>query len=122
MLSRLFRKIGFGQLGEVEYEKIEFIKPSIVILSPTLKINELQITKLTEILISFLEKMNQYRKRYAIVHADEDSYIIGGYIFDPINKLRQAPKNDYKYDPKTEIFYSIVSLPNTIVSFGLATG
>jgi hypothetical protein len=115
-------RIGFGQLREVEYEKIEFAKPSIVILSPTLEINELQITKLTDRLVSFLEKINQYRKRYAIVHAEENSYIIGGYIFDTMKRERQAPENDYKYDPKTEIFQPIVSLPDTIVSFGVAIG
>jgi len=91
-------------------------------LSPTLEIDEVQITKLTEKLISLLENMNQYRKRYAIIHADENSYIIGGYIFDSINKSRKLPENDYKYNPKTEILQSIVSLPNMIVSFGLATG
>jgi hypothetical protein len=114
--------IGFGQLREIEYEKIEFTKPSLVILSPTLDIDEIEITKLTEKLISLLENMKQYRKRYAIIHADENSYIIGGYIFDPINKSRKLPENDYKYNPKTEILQTIVSLPNMIVSFGLATG
>lgn len=113
---------GFGQLREVEYEKIEFSKPSIVVLSPTLEIDESQIAKITEKLISYLEHSNQYRKRYAIVHADDNSYIIGGYIFDPVNKLRKTPENDYKYDPKTETFHPIVSLPNTIVSFGLSIG
>ena len=113
---------GFGQLCEVEYEKIEFTKPSIVVLSPNLEINEFQIAKLTERLISYLEQSNQYRKRYAIVHADENSYLIGGYVFDSINKLRKPPENDYKYDPKTETFHPIVSLPNTTVSFGLAIG
>lgn len=115
-------RVGFGQLREIEYEKLEFSKPSVVILSPILEMNESQIGKLTERLVSYLEQSNQYRKRYAIVHADENSYIIGGYIFDPINKLRKAPENDYKYDPKTETFQSIVPLPNTIVSFGLAVG
>ena len=114
--------IGFGQLREVEYEKIEFPKPSIVILSPTLEIDEYQITKLTDKLISSLENINQYRKRYAVVHADGYSYIIGGYIFDPINKLRKSPENDFKYDQQTESLQPIVSLPNSIVSFGLATG
>lgn len=114
--------IGFGQLREIEYEKVEVPKPSIVILSPLLEINELQIAKLTERLISFLQQSNQYRKRYAIVHTDENSYILGGYIFDPINKLRKAPEKDYKYHSKTETFQSIVPLPNTIVSFGLAVG
>jgi hypothetical protein len=115
-------KIGFGQLREIEYEKMEFSKPSLVILSPTLEIDELEIIKLTDKLIFLLENMKQYRKRYAIIHADESSYIIGGYIFDPINKLRQLPENDYKYNPKTKILQPIVSLPNMIVSFGLATG
>ena len=114
--------IGFGQLRESKYEKIEFVKPSIVILSPMLETNELEIGKLTEKLVSSLENMNQYRKRYAIVHTDEGSYLIGGYIFDPINKVRLAPENDYKYDAKTDILQPIVSLPNTVVSFGLATG
>jgi hypothetical protein len=114
--------IGFGQLREVEYEKTEFSKPSLVVLSPTLEIDEIQITKLTDKLISLLENMKQYRKRYAIIHADENSYIIGGYIFDPINKLRKSPENDYKYNPKTEILQPIVTLPNMVVSFGLAIG
>jgi hypothetical protein len=114
--------IGFGQLREIEYEKIEFSKPSLVILSPTLEIDEFEITKLTEKLISRLENTKQYRKRYAIIHADENSYIIGGYIFNPINKLRQSPENDYKFNPKTDSFQSIVTLPNMIISFGLATG
>jgi hypothetical protein len=39
-----------------------------------------------------------------------------------MKKLRQTPENDYKYDPKTEMFQPIVSLPNTIVSFGVAIG
>lgn len=114
--------IGFGQLREVEYEKIEFSKPSLVILSPTLEIDEVEITKLTEKLISLLKNINQYRKRYAIIHADNYSYIIGGYIFDSINKLRKSPDNDYKYDRKTDTLQPIVSLPNTVVSFGLAIG
>lgn len=114
--------IGFGQIRDIEYEKIEFSKPSLVILSPELEINEIEIAKLTEILISLLENMKQYRKRYAIIHSDENSYIIGGYIFDPINKLRKTPENDYKYNQKTGILRSIVALPNMIVSFGLATG
>jgi len=114
--------IGFGQLREVEYEKVEFSKPSLVILSPTLEIDELEITKLTEKLISLLENINQYRKRYAVIHADKNSYIIGGYILDPINQLRKSPDNDYKYNLKTDILQPIVSLPNTVVSFGLAIG
>jgi hypothetical protein len=114
--------IGFGQLREIEYEKSEFTKPSLVILSPTLEINEFEIAKLTQKLISLLENINEYRKRYAIIITDEYSYIIGGYIFDPINKLRKSSDKDYKYDPKTEILQPIVSLPNMVVSFGLATG
>ena len=66
--------------------------------------------------------MNEYRKRYAIIHADENSYIIGGYIFDSINKLRKSPENDYKYNLKTETLHPIVTLPNTIISFVLAIG
>jgi hypothetical protein len=58
--------------------------------------------------------MNQYKKRYAIIHADDNSYIIGGYLFDPINKLRKSPENDF--------LQSITTLPNTIVSFSLAIG
>jgi hypothetical protein len=114
--------IGFGQLREVEYEKVEFSKPSLVILSPTLEIDELEITKLTEKLISLLENINQYRKRYAVIHTDKNSYIIGGYILDPINQLRKSPENDYKFNLKTDILQPIVSLPNTVVSFGLAIG
>ncbi|CAF0772243.1 unnamed protein product [Adineta steineri] len=113
--------IGFGQLREVEYEKIEFAKPSLVILSPTLEINELEIMKLTDKLTLTLENLNQYRKRYAIIHTDDNSYIIGGYIFDPINKLRQIPNHDFKYNRKTESLQTITSLPNMNVSFGLAT-
>ncbi|CAF3401903.1 unnamed protein product [Rotaria sp. Silwood1] len=113
--------IGFGQLNDINYEKIEFSKPSLVILSPTLEINELQITILTDKLIYLLENIKQYRKRYAIIHSDDNSYIIGGYIFDSINKLRKLPENDYKYNPKTDILQPIISLPNMIVSFGLAT-
>lgn len=114
--------IGFGQIRDIEYEKVEFSKPSLIILSPLLEINENQIAKLTDILISLLENKNEYRKRYGIVHFDEYSYIIGGYIFDSIKKLRQIPEYDYKYNHKTESVEKIVSLPNMIVSFGLATG
>ncbi|CAF2728684.1 unnamed protein product [Rotaria sp. Silwood2] len=108
--------VGFGQLNNVDHEKLELSKPSLVILSPTLEIDESQIRKLTEKLISILENMKQYRKRYAIIHADDNSYIIGGYIFDPINKLRKSPENDYKYNSKSDILKSIVSLPNVVVN------
>ncbi|CAF3331049.1 unnamed protein product [Rotaria socialis] len=112
--------IGFGQLYDASDEKSEFSKPSLVILSPTLDIDELEIANLTEKLMSFLENMKQYRKRYAIVHVDDNSYIIGGYIFDPINKLRKSPENDYKYNSTNDILQPIVSLPNMAVSFGIA--
>ena len=114
--------IGFGQLREVEYEKAEFSKPSLVILSPTLEIDEVEIVKRTEKLISSLEQMKQYRKRYAIVHADNNSYIIGGYIFDPVHRVRLAPENDCKYDAKTDVLQPMTPLPTLAVSFGLATG
>ena len=114
--------LGFGQLREVEYEKLEYSKPSLVILSPSLDIEESEITRLTEILISFLEELRQYRKRYAIVHADENSYIIGGYIFDAVNKLRALPEHDFKFDRKTAKPAPMVSLPMITVSFGLAIG
>lgn len=114
--------IGFGQLREVEYEKVEFTKPSLVILSPTLEIDEIEIVKRTDKLVSSLEQMKQYRKRYAIVHADQNSYIIGGYVFDPLHRVRLSSVNDYKYDAKTGVLQPMVPLPTLAVGFGLAIG
>ena len=114
--------IGFGQLREVEYEKVEFSKPSLVILSPTLEIDEIEIVKRTDKLVSSLEQMKQYRKRYAIVHADQNSYIIGGYVFDPLHRVRLSYVNDYKYDAKTGALQPMVPLPTLAVGFGLAIG
>jgi hypothetical protein len=114
--------IGFGQLNDVEYEKIEFSKPSIVLLSPMLKIDETQVMKRTEIIMTNIENINEYRKRYAIVHADDVSYMIGGYIFDPLNRVRCTPVHDYKLNVQTARLDTIVPLPSLAVSFGLAFG
>lgn len=115
-------QIGFGQLYDVFHEKEEFSKPALVILSPTLEINELEILTLTDKLITLLKNMKQYRKRYAIIHSDENSYIIGGYVFDAVNKLRKLPENDYKYNHSIDRLQSIARLPDMVVSFGFATG
>lgn len=114
--------LGFGQIRKIDYEKTEFVKPSIVILSPNLETSEHEIAQTTEKLTSLLENLNQYRKRYAVVHTEEGSYIIGGYIFDPIKKSRIKPDNDFKYNSKNELLETIEALPNMIVSFGIATG
>lgn len=114
--------LGFGQIREIDYETNEFVKPSIVILSPTLETNENEIARITDRMTFLLEKLNQHRKRYAIVHADDYSYIIGGYIFDSMKKIRLKPENDFKYNPQIDELQTIESLPEMIVSFGIATG
>ncbi|CAF0800946.1 unnamed protein product [Adineta ricciae] len=113
--------VGFGQLKESEYEKVEYAKPSLVILSPTIEIDEVEIMKLTDKLVLALENRHEHRKRYGIVHADKSSYIIGGYILNPGNLERQMSTHDYKYDHKAELLQPITSLPATLISFGLAT-
>lgn len=114
--------LGFGQLREVEYETAESSRPSMVILFPSLDIDEAELTERTNQMASSLEETGECRKRYAIVHGDHHSYLIGGYVFDPEQRTRRPPEHDYKYEHKTKRLETISPLPHGLISFGLAAG
>jgi hypothetical protein len=56
-------------------------KPSLVIHSPTLTINENDIVILTNQVLKELAKI-ELRKRFAIVHTEKYIYVIGGMLND----------------------------------------
>ncbi|CAF1060707.1 unnamed protein product [Didymodactylos carnosus] len=111
---------GFGQMRSIEYEQYGLGKPSLIILSPSIEKDDNEITALTEKILETLEQLGVFRKRYTIVHDEDFSYIIGGYIFDPIKKERISATCDFKYDYKANKLLEIEPLPNLSVSFGIA--
>jgi hypothetical protein len=70
---------GFGQLKDIQYEKMEPGKPSLVVNSSTLDKNENDIVIATNQVLQELANI-QLRKRFAIVHTEKYIYVIGGMV------------------------------------------
>lgn len=80
------------QLFHDHKDTLETGRPIAVVSSPTITISEEQMTRMQE---EAIEKLQEIRKRYAIMQMDNKVFLIGGYLIDRKTGEKTIPKHDY---------------------------
>ncbi len=86
----------FNQIFLEHKDTLEMGRPSAVVTSPNITINDKQMSNMQEEALRDLEKQrNEIRKRFALIQMNDRVFILGGYVVDRKTGEKKAPKCDY---------------------------
>jgi len=86
----------YRQIFLEQQEILEMGRPTAVVTSPSITIDDEQMMHMQNDALSQLENdKNEIRKKFGIMHMDDRVYILGGYVVDKVTREKKVPSYDF---------------------------
>ncbi|CAF3298650.1 unnamed protein product [Rotaria socialis] len=120
-LDKFAHRDQYGFLKDVRQEKIEDFTSINSISSLDNDRLDAELDRINTELADMLRGL-ELRKRAYYVNMPNFVYVVGGYLFDPIQKERRAPSNDWRWDIEEKKLEKIPPIPpgHGRINFGIA--
>ncbi|KAI0982838.1 hypothetical protein GJ496_008245 [Pomphorhynchus laevis] len=110
-------KAQFGVLKPAENESVNDYKMVNTMAASDIEKSSFQIEEECNHCYETINK-REIRKKSVYMNMAHEVYCLGGYIFDPLDKVRSIPEQDWKLDLRTKALTPISPVPDGRVNFG----
>ena len=80
------------QIFHSHKDTLEMGRPTAVVSAPSVTISDEEMSAMQD---EAIEKLNEIRKRYALMQMNDKVFILGGYAIDSKTGRKIIPKHDY---------------------------
>ena len=86
----------FKQIFLEHKDTLEMGRPSAIVTSPNITIDDKQMSDMQDKALRDLEEQkNEIRKRFALIQMNDCVFLLGRYVVDRKTRDKKAPKYDY---------------------------